>query len=538
MCPSFRTVPFPTNWPFSTLIVASDGIILNCVVSRQWKYRDVKPGAVYKFPPPRFNPVAADASEFVKIVRESTSDVVRTLATSSNLGGQYAEEICLRAGIEKNTKARDLADADIDNLFKALREVIETVSSSPRPCIVIKDGGPEDVTPIPLVQYSELKGEDFSKLSEAIQSYLSRMKAGSEDVANEEMLRLERQVERQRETVERVRKEIESLSKSAEAIYTNYAVVDKALKSMRQASEGATWEEIKERGEVLPGIKNVNPAKHGFILELEGNPITLDYTKSVEENADATYGRAKELKNKLEGALHAVKETETRIELEKGKLRKETVPSKFKKTKGFWFESYKWFFTSGGRLVLAGRDARTNDQVVKKHMTQSDRFAHADVHGAPSVVIKDGASATEDELREACIFALSHSRAWNAGAAEGSCYWVLPDQVSKTPEPGEFVPRGAFIIRGKRNYLHHLPVELAIGEIEHQGQRKIMCGPRSSVEILANRFIVLSPGKTDRNKVSALLAKSFGVPEEEVSRILPPGDVEIKENRGVITEGQ
>jgi hypothetical protein len=119
---------------------------------------------------------------------------------------------------------------------------------------------------------------------------------------------------------------------------------------------------------------------------------------------------------------------------------------------------------------------------------------------------------------------------------EGSAYWVLPDQVSKTPEPGEFVPRGAFIIRGRRNYEYHVPVELAVGEVQHLGERKIMCGPRSSIEPVSTKFVVLVPGRTDRNKMSALLSRAFNVPEEEISRILPPGDVEAKEFMGVRLE--
>jgi len=520
------------------LVVASDGIILNCVVSRQWKYRDIRPGAEYKFPPPRFNPIVAGLNEFRSTVRDSTSDAVRTLATSSNLGGQYAEEVCLRAGIDKSAKARDLTDGDVERMFEALREVVDGASKSPRPCIVLKDGVPEDVTPIPLIQYSNSAQEQFSVLSEAVQSYLDRRKTNTEPIENEEIQRLERQLDKQKETMDRVRAEIDSLSRNAESLYTNYVAVDEVLSKMRQAAEGATWEKIKERSLTLAGVKDANPSKHQLTIVLEGNSIQLDYLKCVEENADAIYARAKELKGKLEGALRAVRETESKIKHERKGLKKEAVLTEFKRTKKFWFESYKWFITSGGKLVMAGRDARTNDQVVKRHMTPSDRFAHADVHGAPSVVVKDGASATEEEMREACIFALSHSKAWNAGAAEGSCYWVLPDQVSKTPEAGEFVPRGAFIIRGKRNYLHHLPVELAVGEVDYQGERKIMCGPRSSVEVISKKFVVLSPGKTNRNKISALLAKAFSVPEEEVSRILPPGDVEIKETKGVNIEEQ
>ncbi|MCL2509794.1 MAG: fibronectin-binding domain-containing protein, partial [Methanomassiliicoccaceae archaeon] len=107
-----------------------------------------------------------------------------------------------------------------------------------------------------------------------------------------------------------------------------------------------------------------------------------------------------------------------------------------------------------------------------------------------------------------------------------AAFWAYPDQVSKTPNPGEFVPRGAFIVRGKRNYEYHLKMELGVGEIMYQGARKVMCGP---VELFkdSERYLVLNPGKGKSGRKAGDIAKDFRVPEEEISRILPPGDVEI-----------
>ena len=518
------------------LIVASDGKIINCVVSRRWKYRDVRPGAEYSFPPSRFNPIVADREDFARALRASSSDSVRTLATSINLGGQYAEEVCLRAGVDKTMKVKQLKSEEIERLHKAMREIIDSVSDAPRPCIVARAGVPEDVTPLPLVQYSDETLQTYATISEALDDFLRNQKAEDERKESEESRRLKRQLERQKETMVQLKEEIEDSSRKAETIYTNYGAIDDILSKMREGSESSTWDDIKEIGLGLAGVKEVDPATHRLIVEVNKELIRLDYSKGIEENADDIYKRTKELRSKLEGAVRAVKETETRIKKEEKVVATETTGTKPRKTKEFWFESYKWFFTSGGKLVIAGRDARTNDKVVKKHMAQTDRFVHADVHGAPSVVMKDGSTATEQEIREACVFALSHSKAWNAGVVEGSSYWVLPDQVSKTPEPGEFVPRGAFIIRGRRNYEYHVPVELAVGEVQHQGERKIMCGPRSSIEPVSTKFVVLVPGRMDRNKTSALLSRAFNVPEEEISRILPPGDVEIKENMGVRLE--
>jgi hypothetical protein len=110
---------------------------------------------------------------------------------------------------------------------------------------------------------------------------------------------------------------------------------------------------------------------------------------------------------------------------------------------------------------------------------------------------------------------------------EGSAFWVFPDQVSKTPQAGEFVPRGAFIVRGKRNYEYHLPMELAVGEITYENSRKIMCGPPESVSAISQKYMMIRPGRGKIGKKAAEIAKEFAVPEEEIARILPPGDIEI-----------
>ncbi len=52
-----------------------------------------------------------------------------------------------------------------------------------------------------------------------------------------------------------------------------------------------------------------------------------------------------------------------------------------------------------------------------------------------------------------------------------------------------------------------------------------MCGP---VECFARskKYIVIKPGKR-AGHISNEIARRFDVPEEEVSRILPPGDSEV-----------
>lgn len=520
------------------MVVVSEGKIVNCAVTKTWKHRSIAPGVEYSFPPQRFNPISAGYGEFVSRLEGSTSDVVRTLATSVNLGGQYAEEICLRAGIEKARRAKDLTEDERRSLYESLQRLLEEIGGAPTPGVFLEGGVPVDVAPTSLRLNSSLTAETFPSLSAALQSFLDRRPSVEPSDEDEEVQRLRRQLEQQSEVVEKLRGDVESTSSRAELLFTNYSLVSSIISDLSRMAGKATWDEMRRAGMKYEAVRDVDPPTHRVTLDISGTQVPLDYTKGVEENANDIYQRTKELRAKLNRATEALKGTEARIAEAKRGLERRRAEVKPKRTKEFWFESYKWFLTFGGRLVIAGRDARTNDQVVKKHLSLPDRFAHADVHGAPSVVIKDGAGATDEELREACVFAIAHSKAWNAGIGAGSAYWVLPDQVSKTPEAGEFVPKGAFVIRGRRNYFHHLPLELAVGEIQYEGARKIMCGPRASVETRSERFVVITPGPLERGKAATTLSRMFSVPEEEISRVLPPGSISIAEGRGVRIEGE
>ena len=514
------------------LVVVSEGKIVGSVVSRKWRHREIRPGVEYLFPPSRFDPTAMDAASFRKTVLGSTSDAVRTLATAINVGGQTAEEACRRAGVEKSVKAKELSEDDVSRLYDALALMLNEAATSRRPREVLKDGKPIDVTPIPLLLYATEEAREHETFSDAIHAYIASIEPPVKEDA--ELARLQRQLEQQRKAIEAQEAEARTFVEMAEAIYSDYMGTDALLKAASKL-KGMGWDAARTEGAVIPGVLSVDPEEHVLKASISGKEVDLDYTLGVEGNADLLYRTSKEFRDKMEGAKNAIKDTEARLakrtkEGEKQRLAEKHVA---RKTKEFWFERYKWFVTSGGRLVLSGRDARSNDQLVKKHLKPADRYAHADVHGAPSVVVMDGENASDEEMEEVCAFALSHSKAWTAGASEGTAYWVLPDQVSKMAQAGEFVPRGAFIIRGKRNYIYHLQLELAIGEVEYEGARKIMCGPRSSIVGRSSKYVIIRPAKAVRSKASAQLSRAFEVPEEEIARILPPGEVEIVERVGM-----
>ena len=505
------------------LVVVKGATIAAVLFPQTFKDRSVQLGEPYRFPEAGLDPLELDRGGFANALRGAKGQVVRVLASVLNLGGTYAEEICLRAHVEKTTKVKDLAEAQVDGLYTALNNVAVAVDQERRPGVVFQDGRAIDATPIELLRYRDLERREFPTLNEALSHYLTVAEpemATVEDVP----AKFERRIAQQRESLDALREDAVRLEAQAVFLYGHYAVFDELLKAIR---EGRTPPEHAQ-------IKSIDRKAHTVTLAIgDFDAITLEYDNDVTANAQALYDRRKDALMKAQRVEEAIAATRTEIESAQAKAIKVAKRPRVKATKSMWFEAYRWTISSEGHLILGGRDARTNDQLVKKHLKEGDRYAHADVHGAPSTVIKDGAKANEVTLREACEFALAYSKAWSSGLSSGSAYWVLPEQVSKQAESGEFLPRGAFVIRGKRNYFHDLPVRVAIGEAEVEGHRKIMGGPVGAVTARSSRYVVLVPGKQDREAAAKKLATAFAVPIEEISRAMPAGGVEIVERHAI-----
>ena len=346
-----------------------------------------------------------------------------------------------------------------------------------------------------------------------------------------EIEKLKKRIEKQTETVQAYRQSAERLKAQADALYTEYQKVTELLTVLNEQSRKLSWEKLTEGALKIPYVDYINPEKNIVAMKIGYLTVEMDYTKGIDANASDIYAKGKNESEKADNAEKALADSQAELEKKQKGFDKKVAAelSRAAPTKKFWFETYKWFVTSEGKLVIAGKDAHTNDNVVRKHLKDTDVYAHADLHGAPSTILKDGQKASDSDLREVCNFALAQSKGWVAALTDGSAYWVYPDQVSKTPEAGEFVPRGAFIIRGRRNYEHHLQMELAVGEIIYQKERKVMCGPVDAVKSQSAKYFIIVPGRGKAGKTAAAMAKDFNVPEEEVSRILPPGDCEIKQ---------
>jgi hypothetical protein len=182
-----------------------------------------------------------------------------------------------------------------------------------------------------------------------------------------------------------------------------------------------------------------------------------------------------------------------------------------------WYERFRWFHTSDGFLVIGGRSADENEEIVKKYLDKGDRFFHTQAHGAPATVLKaTGPSESADEdieipdtsIEEAAQFAVSYSSVWKDGRYADDVYMVDYDQVTKTPESGEYLEKGSFAIRGDRRYFDDTPVGVAVG-ITCEPDTRVIGGPPSAIEERAETSIEVEPGQYAQNDIAKRLYREF-----------------------------
>ena len=105
--------------------------------------------------------------------------------------------------------------------------------------------------------------------------------------------------------------------------------------------------------------------------------MKIDLRTSVNENASHYYEKAKKLKSKIDG----ITETITKYEKELVKVQKEEhqEQEKFKKDairKKAWYEKFRWFYTCEGNLCIGGKDASSNENVIKKYTEDQEIVFH------------------------------------------------------------------------------------------------------------------------------------------------------------------
>ena len=251
--------------------------------------------------------------------------------------------------------------------------------------------------------------------------------------------------------------------------------------------------------------------------------ITLSLRKSVQENANDYFEKAKKARRKIEGAQKTIE----KFSLELGKLEQEAqVAQKVRKKVSLeWYEKFRWFISSEGFLCIGGRDATSNEVVIKKHTDKTDLVFHTEMPGSPFFVIKaEGRKVGEATLQETADATATFSKAWKLGISFAEVFCVNPSQVSKQALTGEYIAKGAFMVTGKRTNFQG-KLGLCVGLLS---DGKVMGGPESAVRAHSKSLFTITQGKEKPSTCAKTIAKHFKTDVDSVLRVLPGGTCQAR----------
>jgi predicted ribosome quality control (RQC) complex YloA/Tae2 family protein len=253
--------------------------------------------------------------------------------------------------------------------------------------------------------------------------------------------------------------------------------------------------------------------------------VVFDLRKSVPDNANSHYERAKKLRAKIPGLKRAMDESRRRMEGLEIQSQEAKQPQLKMKVERKWFEKFRWFESTQGYLVLGGRDATSNEILIKKHMESRDLVFHADIVGAPFFIVKNpsGTAVPDETKAQAAQAAASYSRAWGAGSTTQDVYEVDPEQVNKSAPAGEYLTKGAFMVYGQKRW--HRNVEMKVALAASDGV--VYGGPIDSVTAKTKDYVLVAQGDTPQGALAKKVREKIGGELDDIQRFLPPGPARI-----------
>ena len=163
------------------ILVGENGKILQALSYKRMRDRNILLGEVFHFAPPSGkNPLKVSKEDLLQELRNvGDVEVVRALARFLGVGGFYAEEVLLRAGVDKKTPSKALTDAVVDAVFDNLHGMLSQASSGKlEPCVVLdENGGFVDVAPFRLKRYAGFNHQSYEGFNGALDEFYVRVSA-------------------------------------------------------------------------------------------------------------------------------------------------------------------------------------------------------------------------------------------------------------------------------------------------------------------------------------------------------------------------
>ena len=459
------------------------------------RHRTLNVGLRYAYPPARGVDVFDVTLEQMLLLRNEAKnlDALRWVGRSISLPKKFAEEVCKRAGIEAGKMAASLSDEEVKGIYSTIKNLVNDVSvgKNHEPVVIIANEKPIEALPIITEEAAKMNTKKVATYMEAVDEVLSSeildIGRSSKTVELDNQIAvLEHDLDEQNKAKQAVMQKSAAIRKLAEGLMTL---------SYQNPDDGKIHDTLAANSASIVNEKGV---KH---IAIAGEQVEMQ--PNLAKVSSMLFARAKEMERGDASIEEARRKILTQIEKLRGQtaaIHKKVIVKE--QTTKEWYERYRWFVTTDGLLAIGGRDASSNSALIRKHLTEDDVVFHAELHGSPFFILKNAAAPAREgmidsSLSEVAKATVSFSRGWKDGLSSADAYWVMPEQVKKGAPTGQFVPKGSFVIEGKRNYLKGVEIRLAIGILQLNGKETLVCGPEECIKKKAMFYAVLLQGGMD-----------------------------------------
>jgi predicted ribosome quality control (RQC) complex YloA/Tae2 family protein len=503
--------------PGNLLLTGPDGKIVLALRDLRTGSRRLAKGYPYTPPPQTRASLETLTKQDLKrsLAREKT--LGRALGRGLSIPRRYVDEILVRLSRGQEDPA-NITDSEVDGVMATVQEMLAGVEESPSPSLVRSD---EDSVEVMVIKPT---GREVVEASASLSPLLDKLLFARLLTAEEEASRAEQSKggAGKRRALE-LKATIADLESKRKGLATLSAELRRLASLVRAAPDANQAIEIAKAAKALPG----------------GLAPSLDKLadKGQASISSAIFDAAKQAERDVKDIDEAVERLQPRLKREKGKeevARVKAIP--LSRAKKEWYEKFRWFFTSRGKLAIGGRDAQSNTTLIRRHLQDGDTVYHADLFGSPFFVLKQGREQADEEVREVAKATVAFSSAWKTGLGAADAYWVSPEQVGTAGPSGEYLAHGSFAIKGRKNLVTKNPVEVAVG-IDSRG--RIISGPEESVMLAAKGHVTLVPSrekpsdtaKRVLHELQAYADDRVSIGVDDVLRMLPAGGGKIIRRR-------
>jgi predicted ribosome quality control (RQC) complex YloA/Tae2 family protein len=254
--------------PGNIILCNSEGKIVMAKEYKGFGSRMIRPNIKYDYPKKEYDIAELKEKDLINLLEKSDKgSVVITLAVNLGLGGQYSEELCTRAGIDK--KKTKISKEDAQKLYHEITKIKDDFS----PSAYYENDVLADITPIGISIYKDKRHEKLASFNEGLGKYLDDFTVNSEKTRRLSKFENEKKkllsiIKSQDIQIKGLEKSAEDAHEKGEAIYSSYTELNKIIEDLAKARKTYSLKDIKEKLKGHKIIKDLNEKDKTISVEV------------------------------------------------------------------------------------------------------------------------------------------------------------------------------------------------------------------------------------------------------------------------------